>query len=252
MGQEAANICGWSAGSGTAALVEKGSVPATPVREIARVTELTGQHDAAPVVFEPFGHWVTKDDFVDGARPDFVPACVHMVQDVARFELMKLQILNGTHSSLADLGYLGGFEAIADCMADPAYRRFAQKLWQHEIIPTLTPPEDVDLHATPERWKAAIETLQSVTARDRSRWMAARNCLGGFWGRWLQTFPARQSLPDARRCGVDDPCRRYRHCCRPARHSMWRVLAARGDCRAPRGLAGGWLCLGGRRKPACS
>ena len=34
---------------------------------------------------------------------------------------MKLRMLNGTHSSLAYLGYLAGHETIADTVADPAF-----------------------------------------------------------------------------------------------------------------------------------
>lgn len=122
-------------------------VPATTPADIARITGLTGHHDAAPVVHEPFRQWVIEDDFVGGIRPNLAAVGVQMVQDVAPYELMKLRMLNGTHSSLAYLGYLAGHETIADCMADPAYRRFARQLWAAEIIPALTPPPDVDLPA---------------------------------------------------------------------------------------------------------
>ena len=55
---------------------------------------------------------------------------------------MKLRLLNGAHSSLAYLGYLAGYETIAETMADPAFAAFARRLMD-EVTPTLTvPPGD--------------------------------------------------------------------------------------------------------------
>ena len=121
-------------------------VPATKPDDLTRVTALTGHHDASPVIHEPFRQWVIEDDFVDNARPDLAAAGVQLVRDVAPFELMKLRMLNGTHSALAYLGYLAGHDTIADTVADPVFARYAQHLWTHEIIPTLTPPENTDLN----------------------------------------------------------------------------------------------------------
>ena len=116
-------------------------VPATKGQDIAHVTALTGWHDAAPVLHEPFRQWVVEDSFVARHRPDLGAVGVQMVADVRPYELMKLRMLNGTHSSLAYLGYLAGYETIADTLADPIFARFVRKLWADEIIPTLAPPE---------------------------------------------------------------------------------------------------------------
>jgi fructuronate reductase len=110
-------------------------VPATRDEDIARLAGL-GIKDAAPVFHEPFRQWVVEDDFVDGARPAFGPA-VQLVEDVTPYELMKLRCLNGTHSSLAYLGYLAGFETVAQASSDPVFAAFLKKLWTTEIIPTL-------------------------------------------------------------------------------------------------------------------
>ncbi len=56
-------------------------------------------------------------------------------------------MLNGTHSSLAYLGYLAGHETIADTVADDAFAGFVRHLWTAEIIPTLAPPPGEDLAA---------------------------------------------------------------------------------------------------------
>ncbi|MFN3825635.1 MAG: mannitol dehydrogenase family protein [Pseudorhodobacter sp.] len=121
-------------------------VPATKPEDIARLAAL-GLTDAAPVMHEPFGQWVIEDDFVKGERPDLAAAGAELVADVTAYEHMKLRMLNGTHSSLAYLGYLAGHETIADTVADPLFRAFVQRLWRQEIIPALTPPPGVDLVA---------------------------------------------------------------------------------------------------------
>ena len=120
-------------------------VPATQSDDLKRVAKLIGKTDAAPVIHEPFRQWVIEDNFVDQQRPDFAAAGAQMVADVAPFELMKLRMLNGSHSALAYLGYLAGHQTISDTVADTAFSAFVQKLWVKEIIPTLTAPPGTDL-----------------------------------------------------------------------------------------------------------
>ena len=154
-------------------------VPATKREDVARVATLIGAHDAAPVLHEPFRQWVVEDDFVGGQRPDLGAVGVQLVRDVTEYEHMKLRMLNGTHSSLAYLGYLSGFETIADCMADPVLDRFVQSLWSREIIPALSAPDGVSLpdyaqalharYANPSirhrTWQIAMDGSQKLPQR---------------------------------------------------------------------------------------
>ncbi|MBC7736261.1 MAG: mannitol dehydrogenase family protein [Candidatus Saccharibacteria bacterium] len=144
-------------------------VPATKAEDLARVSAVTGMFDAAPVIHEPFRQWVVEDDFVDGARPNLAAVGVQMVHAVAPFELMKLRMLNGTHSSLAYLGYLAGHETIADTVADPVFAGFVQQLWQREIIPVLQAPEGVNLTAYAD---ALMQRYQNPAIRHRT-WQIA-------------------------------------------------------------------------------
>ena len=121
-------------------------VPATTPADLDRVETLTGRRDEAPVMHEPFRQWVVEDRFCNG-RPDLGAVGVQLVEDVTPFEHMKLRMLNGTHSSLAYLGYLAGHQTIADTMADPVMAQFVDRLWRSEIIPALTPPPGTDLAA---------------------------------------------------------------------------------------------------------
>jgi fructuronate reductase len=144
-------------------------VPATQPADIARLAERTGVLDASPVLHEPFRQWVIEDDFVGGVRPDLAAVGAQMVADVTPFELMKLRMLNGTHSTLAYLGYLAGHETIAETVADAPFAALIRGIWTREIIPTLTPPEGVDLAAYAD---ALLERYRNPAIRHRT-WQIA-------------------------------------------------------------------------------
>lgn len=124
-------------------------VPATKPQDIEALSARTGRDDAAPVMHEPFRQWVVEDDFVPAygkdARPDLGAVGVELVDNVTAYEHMKLRMLNGTHSSLAYLGYLAGHETIAETVADPVLAAYVKRLWKTEIIPSFTAPPGVDL-----------------------------------------------------------------------------------------------------------
>ena len=120
--------------------------PATTEADIAALVKAEGYHDPALVVHEAFRQWVIEDDFVAG-RPDWEKAGASIVPSVEAHEMMKLRCLNGTHSTLAYLGYLAGYETIAECMGDPAFVRLCEKLWRDEITPLLIQPEGEDLQS---------------------------------------------------------------------------------------------------------
>jgi fructuronate reductase len=121
--------------------------PATAAADIAALAQSAGYIDRACVMHEPFRQWVIEDDFVGAARPYWEAGGAQFVRDVAAFETMKLRCLNGTHSTLAYLGYLAGYETIAETVADPAFARLIERLWETEIVPTVPPPEGEDLPA---------------------------------------------------------------------------------------------------------
>ncbi|CTQ49244.1 mannitol dehydrogenase family protein [Jannaschia donghaensis] len=142
-----ADLADWIAANVTfpATMVDR-ITPATTDADVARLAQTAGYFDPGCVVHEAFRQWVVEDDFIAG-RPAWDQAGAQMVRDVAAHETMKLRCLNGTHSALAYLGYLAGFETIADAVADPDFAALCRKLWQDEILPTVPPPEGEDLHA---------------------------------------------------------------------------------------------------------
>ncbi|CUU24646.1 putative oxidoreductase YdfI [Duffyella gerundensis] len=130
-------------------------VPAMTDEALTSLSETLGSYDPVAVSCEPFFQWVIEDNFVNG-RPAWEKAGAELVSDVLPFEEMKLRMLNGSHSFLAYLGYLAGYEHISDCMADGDFRLAARKLMLDEQAPTLRTP-NVDLVAYADSLLARYE-----------------------------------------------------------------------------------------------
>ncbi len=121
-------------------------VPATTQTDRDEAARILGLEDAWPVSTEPFSQWVIEDRFTDG-RPAWERAGAQLVADVAPFELMKLRLLNGSHSTLAYLGVLAGHETVADAMADISFATLIRRLMATELAPTVPPPPNTDMAA---------------------------------------------------------------------------------------------------------
>ena len=121
-------------------------VPATTDADKAAIAGRLGLADAWPVVTEPFSQWVIEDRFGLG-RPDWAAAGATFVTDVKPFEEMKLRLLNGSHSTMAYLGYLAGYETVADTIADAGVRALIEGLMRDEAAPTLHMPPGADVDA---------------------------------------------------------------------------------------------------------
>ena len=88
--------------------------------------------------------WVIENRFV-APRPAWEEAGAGIAADVAPFETMKLRLLNGSHSTLAYLGYLAGHATIAQAAGDPLLGRLVARQMAEEIVPTLASPPGTDL-----------------------------------------------------------------------------------------------------------
>lgn len=159
-------------------------VPAVTAETLDKIEQLTGVRDSAGVACEPFRQWVIEDNFVAG-RPEWEKAGAELVADVVPFEEMKLRMLNGSHSFLAYLGYLAGYQHINDCMEDANYRATARALMLNHQAPTLK-VKGVDLahyadmliarYSNPalrhRTWQIAMDGSQKLPQRmlDPVRW----------------------------------------------------------------------------------
>ncbi|MGM3175546.1 mannitol dehydrogenase family protein [Dickeya lacustris] len=163
-------------------------VPAATPETLAQIAQATGVADPCGIACEPFIQWVVEDNFVAG-RPAWEHAGVQLVDDVLPFEEMKLRMLNGSHSFLAYLGYLAGYEHINNCMDDANYRRAVRHLMLKEQAPTLQ-VSGIDLEAYAEQllerfsnpalkhrtWQIAMDGSQKLPQRMLAslRWHLAR------------------------------------------------------------------------------
>jgi fructuronate reductase len=137
--------------------------PATTPEDRIAISKRLGLEDAAPVITEPFSQWVIEDRFPEG-RPDWGIAGAEFVTDVAPYENMKLRLLNGSHSTLAYLGYLAGYETVADTMKDPNYRRLAEGVMD-DAAATLKMPPGADVAAYK---RALMERYANPALRHRT------------------------------------------------------------------------------------
>jgi fructuronate reductase len=114
--------------------------PATDQALRERVAQAIGLDDAWPVQRERFVQWVIEE--VDCAvQPDWASVGITVSRDVAAYERAKLRLLNGAHSTLAYVGLLAGLQTVAEAMAQPALRRFIERMMIEDIEPTLTVPQ---------------------------------------------------------------------------------------------------------------
>jgi fructuronate reductase len=102
--------------------------------------------DAAPGPCEPFRQWVIEDRFPAG-RPAWEKAGAQLVDDVMPFEIAKLRMLNGTHSTLAYLSMLAGFATIDEAIAHAPLKKLIHAMMTQEIAPTLDVPPSFDVLA---------------------------------------------------------------------------------------------------------
>ncbi len=118
-------------------------VPATTAADLAMVQEKLGLRDEGAVVSEAFSQWVIKDNFA-GPVPPWDRVGAQFVSDVAPYEAMKLRLLNASHSAIAYLGCLAGWETVAEAMAQPPLRDFVARLME-DVTPALSIPDGFDV-----------------------------------------------------------------------------------------------------------
>ncbi len=160
-------------------------VPATTGDLKELVARELGLEDAWPVAAEPFSQWVIEDDFCMG-RPAWEDAGAELVGDAAPYEVIKLRLVNGSHSALAYLGYLCGHETIDVAMGDGNLVGFVKRMLDEEVTPCLAPPPGVDI----EGYKAAVLARYRNPALAHSTYQIAMDGSQKLPQRWLDSVRA--------------------------------------------------------------
>jgi len=111
-----------------------------------------GVHDEAPVVCEEFMQWVIDDKFGELGRPPFEKlrespqtsnTNIILTSNVDPYEMMKLRLLNATHTSICYLGFLKGLATIDKCLDNSFIYSHAQQQME-EATSTLTAVPEID------------------------------------------------------------------------------------------------------------
>jgi mannitol 2-dehydrogenase len=144
--------------------------PRTTDENRTAIAERFGVRDLAPVVCETFRQWVLEDSFVAG-RPAFERVGVQMTTDVAPYEIMKMRLLNGGHSTLGYVGDLLGYSYIAEAAGDPLLRDLLTR-FMAEVRPTLRPVPGINLD---EYTASVVNRFSNNAIRDQ----VARICSDG-------------------------------------------------------------------------
>jgi fructuronate reductase len=152
-------------------------VPATTDDDVTRLEKQLGMADKGMVKAEPFTQWVIEDDFA-GPRPAFESVGAQMVADVRPFELAKLRMLNGSHSTIAYLGLFYGHETVDQAMADARIAQVVDALMK-EAAATLPSVPGLDTVSYAEALKArfhnaALQHRLSQIAMDGSQKLPQR------------------------------------------------------------------------------
>ena len=202
-------------------------VPAATAETLTEIQDvLGGMFDPCGIACEPFIQWVIEDNFVT-ARPNWNEVGAEFVDNVVPYEEMKLRMLNGSHSFLAYLGYLAGYEHINDCMNDEAYKQATLSLMLQQQAPTLNVPPQVNLQQYAEKlivrfsnpslkhrtWQIAMDGTQKLPQRllDSIRWHIKHNsdfsllALGvAGWMRYVGGIDDHKQIIDVRDPMVDE------------------------------------------------
>ena len=122
-------------------------VPAVTSVTLTQAQHLLGVQDRAAVWSEPYKQWVIEDCFVN-ERPLWEAGGAEFVPTVGPYEEMKRRLLNGSHSMLAYLGYLAGYQHIDQVMHDCAYATLVKRFMAEEAAPTLSVGHDLQRYQT--------------------------------------------------------------------------------------------------------
>lgn len=110
--------------------------PATTPFDTETVERSFGYRDSAVVVGEPFRQWVIEQKFA-GRFPRWDAVGAAFVDDVTPYEHIKMRVLNGAQTTLANLGVLAGHEYTFDAIGDPLLEAFVRRMLVEETVTTL-------------------------------------------------------------------------------------------------------------------
>ncbi|MGH0052201.1 MAG: mannitol dehydrogenase family protein [Sphaerochaetaceae bacterium] len=121
-----------------------------------------GYQDNWSVVSEQFLQWVLEPVGLSGL-PDFSQAGAIITSEVESYEVMKIRLLNGSHSALAYPAYLLGYTQVDEAMGDKRLRTFIREQYMQEVGESIPLLSGFNQEAYKEQ---LIERFQNPCIRD--------------------------------------------------------------------------------------
>ena len=118
--------------------------PATTEDTIGAIKRDYGLIDRCAVHCEDFLQWFIEDASVTPI-PDFASAGATIVADVKPYSVMKIRLLNGSHSALSYPAYLMGLRDVDKAMDNALIHRFIRDHYMEEVAKTLPPIPGIEL-----------------------------------------------------------------------------------------------------------
>ncbi len=117
-------------------------VPGYPSGEYDEISRNLGYEDRLMVAGEPYHLFVIEPRAQLAVELPFdqIELNVQFTSDVASHREIKVRILNGLHTSMVPVGYLGGVDTVREAIDDEVIGSFLEQLLAQEILPTLNFP----------------------------------------------------------------------------------------------------------------
>jgi len=143
--------------------------PVTNIDDVKYVHNVIGIKDNSPVVCEEYTQWILEDSFCDNARPPLELLSgssynVLLTSNVEPYELLKLRLLNSTHTAICYLGALSGFQFIHEIFQNAVFVKYVMNMMVNEVIPTLPLVEGINLQ---DYAKSIVKRFSNGNIADR-------------------------------------------------------------------------------------
>lgn len=146
--------------------------PRTTFKLKSEIEELFPGFGETSVHTEEYTQWVIEDDFASDF-PKLEEVGVTITKDIEPYEETKIRILNGSHTSLAYLGVLSGYDTFDQVMSDKTHRQHFKDLQREEIIPSI----EIDL---PFNIHDYVDTVEERISSKVNADELERICMDGF------------------------------------------------------------------------
>jgi mannitol 2-dehydrogenase len=120
--------------------------PGTSTKDTQEIRDKYGFTDNCPVLSEDFIQWVIEDTGCKEINL-FSQAGASVVKSVKPYELMKIRLLNGSHSALSYPAYLMGIKNVDKAITNPLIYAFIRENYMEEITQSLPPVSGMELTA---------------------------------------------------------------------------------------------------------